>query len=182
MGDHGEVGEVPLDARVQDRLGSCVAQGGPVLVQQVHQLLRYGSAKVRDQLRDIFLPWPVSLLCSEHQVLPPVLLRRVVVEPHHVVRDLPGGELCLTDVTKVSSQVYRFSWNYYYSDSQSYWHLLISGKHSQPAQGGNQIFLRKLNDMTAERHLGQFLKNSGLVAWLPAHTVPESHRSFLRFF
>ena len=39
MGDHGEVGEVPLDARVEDRLGSCVAQGGPVLVQQVRQLL-----------------------------------------------------------------------------------------------------------------------------------------------
>ena len=134
MGDEVEVSEMSLYTGLQQGLGPGVAQGGPVLVQQVHQLLRYGSAKVRDQLGDIFLPWPVSLLCSEHQVLPPVLLGRVVVEPHHVVRDLPGGELCLTDVTKVSSQVYRFSWNYYYSDSQSYWHLLISGKHSQPRE------------------------------------------------
>ena len=39
VGDHGEVGEVLLDGRVQDRLGTGVAQGGPVLVQKVHQLL-----------------------------------------------------------------------------------------------------------------------------------------------
>ena len=39
VGDHGEVGEGSLDAWVQDRLGAGVAQGGPVLVQQVHQLL-----------------------------------------------------------------------------------------------------------------------------------------------
>ena len=39
MGDHGEVGEVPLDAWIKDRLGPRVAQGRPVLVQQVHQLL-----------------------------------------------------------------------------------------------------------------------------------------------
>ena len=41
VGDHGEVGEGSLDAWVQDRLGAGVAQGGPVLVQQVHQLLRH---------------------------------------------------------------------------------------------------------------------------------------------
>ena len=39
MGDHGEVGEVALYAGVQDGLGPGVAQRGPVLVQQVHQLL-----------------------------------------------------------------------------------------------------------------------------------------------
>ena len=39
MGDHGEVGEVPLDHGVEDGLGGGVAQGRPVLVQQVHQLL-----------------------------------------------------------------------------------------------------------------------------------------------
>ena len=38
MGDHGEVGEVTLYAGVQDGLGPGVAQRGPVLVQQVHQL------------------------------------------------------------------------------------------------------------------------------------------------
>ena len=38
MGDHGEVGEVALNAGVQDGLGPGVAQRGPVLVQQVHQL------------------------------------------------------------------------------------------------------------------------------------------------
>ena len=37
--NHGEVGEMSLDAWVQDRLGAGVAQGRPVLVQQVHQLL-----------------------------------------------------------------------------------------------------------------------------------------------
>ena len=39
MSNHGEVGEMSLDAWVQDRLGAGVAQGRPVLVQQVHQLL-----------------------------------------------------------------------------------------------------------------------------------------------
>ncbi len=40
VGDHGEVGEVALYAGVKEhgRLG--VAEGGPVLVQQVHQLFR----------------------------------------------------------------------------------------------------------------------------------------------
>ena len=32
MGDHGEVGEVPLDHGVEDGLGGGVAQGRPVLV------------------------------------------------------------------------------------------------------------------------------------------------------
>ena len=40
MGDEGEVGEVPLNLRVQDDLRPRVAQRRPVLVQQVHQLLR----------------------------------------------------------------------------------------------------------------------------------------------
>ena len=132
MRDEREVSEMSLNTGVQQGLGPGVAEGGPVLVQQVHQLLGDGSEISRINLRKDSLA--ASLLCSEDQVLPPVLLGRVVVQPHHVVRDLSGGELCLTDVTKVSSQVYRFSWNYYYSDSQSYWHLLISGKHNQPRE------------------------------------------------
>ena len=40
MGDHGEVGKVALYAGVQDGLGPGVAEGGAVLVQEVHQLLR----------------------------------------------------------------------------------------------------------------------------------------------
>ena len=39
MGDHGEVGKVALYAGVQDGLGPGVAEGGAVLVQEVHQLL-----------------------------------------------------------------------------------------------------------------------------------------------
>jgi hypothetical protein len=39
VGDHGEVCEVALNGCVQDGLGPGVAEGGPVLVQQVHQLL-----------------------------------------------------------------------------------------------------------------------------------------------
>lgn len=38
MGDKGEVGEVPLDGRLEDDLWPRVAQRRPVLVQQVHQL------------------------------------------------------------------------------------------------------------------------------------------------
>jgi hypothetical protein len=45
MGDHGEVCEVALNGRVQDGLGPGVAEGGPVLVQQVHQLLADVSEK-----------------------------------------------------------------------------------------------------------------------------------------
>ena len=45
VGDHGEVGEMPLDAGLQDRLGVGVAQWRPVLVQQVHQLLADHSVK-----------------------------------------------------------------------------------------------------------------------------------------
>ena len=45
MGDHGEVGEVPLDHGVEDGLGGGVAQGRPVLVQQVHQLFADHSGK-----------------------------------------------------------------------------------------------------------------------------------------
>ena len=38
MRDEREVCEVPLDARVEDLLRPSVAQRGPVLVQQIHQL------------------------------------------------------------------------------------------------------------------------------------------------
>ena len=115
--DEREVSEMSLNTGVQEGLGPGVAEGGPVLVQQVHQLLRDGSEISRINLRKHSLTF--CLLCSKYQVLPPVLLGRVVVQPHHVVRDLSGGELCLTDITKVSSQVYRLSWNYDYSEPQS---------------------------------------------------------------
>ena len=49
VGDHGEVGEMPLYAGVQDGLGSGVAQWGPVLVQQVHQLLANVPKKKKKQ-------------------------------------------------------------------------------------------------------------------------------------
>ena len=39
MADHGEVGEVSLNAGVHQGLGSGVAEGRPVLVQEVNQLL-----------------------------------------------------------------------------------------------------------------------------------------------
>ena len=39
VGDHGEVGEVTLDGGVQQGGRVGVAEGGAVLVQQVHQLL-----------------------------------------------------------------------------------------------------------------------------------------------
>ena len=50
MGDHGEVGEVALYAGVKDGLGPGVAEGGPVLVQQVHQLLADVSEHKNDFL------------------------------------------------------------------------------------------------------------------------------------
>ena len=82
VGDHREVCEVPLDPGVEDGLGPGVAQGAPVLIEEVHQLLGNG-------------------LGGQHQVLPPVLLHRVVGGPRHVLRDLSRRELCLTDVAKV---------------------------------------------------------------------------------
>ena len=39
VGDHGEVGEMSLNAGLQHWLGSGVAQGGPVVVEELHQLL-----------------------------------------------------------------------------------------------------------------------------------------------
>jgi hypothetical protein len=45
MRDHGEMGEMSLYGRVQQRDWFGVAEGGPVLVQQVHQLLRNKSKK-----------------------------------------------------------------------------------------------------------------------------------------
>ena len=47
MRDHGEVCEVPLYAGVEDGLGSSVAQGGSVLVQQVHQLFCDHPEKIK---------------------------------------------------------------------------------------------------------------------------------------
>ena len=53
VGDHGEVGEGSLDAWVQDRLGAGVAQGRPVLVQQVHQLLADKPTKEKVRKLDL---------------------------------------------------------------------------------------------------------------------------------
>ena len=47
VGDHGEVSEVSLYTGIQDWLGSSVAQRGPVLVQQIHQLFTDVSANVK---------------------------------------------------------------------------------------------------------------------------------------
>ena len=43
--DEREVSEMSLYTGVQQRLGPGVAQGGPVLVQQVHQLLRHDPGR-----------------------------------------------------------------------------------------------------------------------------------------
>ena len=48
MSDHGEVGEGALDAWVEDRLRPRVAQGRPVLVQEVHQLLAHKPKRNKD--------------------------------------------------------------------------------------------------------------------------------------
>ena len=50
MRDEAEVGEVPLDRRVQDLLWPRVAEWRAVLVQQVHQLLCDNSARGRDRM------------------------------------------------------------------------------------------------------------------------------------
>ncbi len=47
MGDHGEVGEMALYAGVKDGLGPGVAEGGPVLVQKVHQLFTDVSENIK---------------------------------------------------------------------------------------------------------------------------------------
>ena len=47
VGGVGEVGEVTLDLWLEDHGGLRVAQGGPVLVQQVHQLLRHNPGRRR---------------------------------------------------------------------------------------------------------------------------------------
>ena len=86
MSDQREVGEMSLDVWIQDGLRPSVAQRRPVLVQQIHQLL--GDDLGRHQ-----------------QVLPPELLHGVAVGPGHVVSDGARGELCLTNITKVSSEM-----------------------------------------------------------------------------
>ena len=49
MSDEREVSEVSLDGGVQQGLGPGVAEGRPVLVQQVHQLLCDNSARGNDK-------------------------------------------------------------------------------------------------------------------------------------
>ena len=90
VSDHREVGEGPLDVGVEDGLGPGVTQRTAVLVQEVHQLL--GDCPG-----------------GQHQVLPPVLLHRVLGGPGHVLRDRSRWKLCLTDITKVSGKVNSLS-------------------------------------------------------------------------
>lgn len=57
MRDEGEVGEAALDAGLQDGAGPRVAQGSPVLGQQVCKLLTKLSAGEKTQ-RDVILGFP----------------------------------------------------------------------------------------------------------------------------
>ena len=75
-----------LNVGVQDHGGLGVAQGAPVLVEQVHQLLG-------DQPG------------GEEQLLPPELVGDVPRPPREELRHRLGGELGLTDVAKVPRQV-----------------------------------------------------------------------------
>ena len=71
MGDHGEVGEGSLDAWVQDRLGAGVAQGRPVLVQQVHQLLADKPTKEKVRKLDKELEEAQETIDEGNGVIPP---------------------------------------------------------------------------------------------------------------
>lgn len=57
MRDEGEVGEAALDAGLQDGAGPRVAQGSPVLGQQVCKLLTKLSAGEKTQ-QDVILGFP----------------------------------------------------------------------------------------------------------------------------
>ena len=50
VGDGGEVGEVPLDAGVQQGLGPRVAQRAAVLVEELHQLVAHVPATIHTYL------------------------------------------------------------------------------------------------------------------------------------
>ena len=90
VGDHREVGEGPLNVGVEDGLWPGVTQRTAILVQEVHQLL--GDCPG-----------------GQHQVLPPVLLHRVLGGPGHVLRYRSRWKLCLTDITKVPGEVNSLS-------------------------------------------------------------------------
>ena len=53
MADHGEVGEVSLDAGVQQRLGPGVTQGAPVLVKEIHKLFTNKPARIQSTCGDV---------------------------------------------------------------------------------------------------------------------------------
>ena len=62
MGDHGEVGEVPLDGGVQDHGGLGVAQWAAVLVEELHQLVAHIPATIHTYFEHAHLtPLPVYL-------------------------------------------------------------------------------------------------------------------------
>ena len=80
-----KVRQMTLDVGIKNWLRSGVTEGGPVLIQQIHQLLH-------DHL-------------GEHDhVLPPVLVHGVVAapRPRHVLRDLPSWEFRFTHIPKIS--------------------------------------------------------------------------------
>ena len=54
--DEAEVGEVALDRRVEDLVRPRVAQRGPVLVEQVHELLHNDPARERGGNNAAHLP------------------------------------------------------------------------------------------------------------------------------
>lgn len=59
--DEGEVGEAALDARLQDGAGPRVAQGSPVLGQQVCELLAQlsaGEKTQQDVRRELIIGFP----------------------------------------------------------------------------------------------------------------------------
>lgn len=91
VGDEREVGKVSLNGRVEDVLRSSVAQRRPVLVQEIHQLLRH--------------------LLGVHQNFFSFvgIVRLVCVWPGKILADLPRRKFCFADVAEVSRQVNCFA-------------------------------------------------------------------------
>ena len=100
MADHREVSEVSLNARLHDRLGPSVAERGPVLVQEVHQLL--ADEPETSWHWKAGQSWVLVLLGGHQEIFPPV---DVTVLPAEELGHWSGGELCLTDVAEVPGEV-----------------------------------------------------------------------------
>lgn len=91
MRDEREVSQVTLNRRVEDVLRARVAQRRPVLVQEIHQLLRH--------------------LLRVHQDLFPLVrvVRLVGVGPGQVLGNLPRGEFRLANVPEIARQMNGFA-------------------------------------------------------------------------